>query len=157
MGNLINTLRAVGSARFHLKYPFALSWSLTGKCNSRCVYCAGGTERQDLDTGQIMSILDSASGAGTKYISFTGGEPLLRDDFAAIMKYSREKGIFNKLNTNGLVLADKIDELGCVDLIHLSLDGQEDVHDAARGQGSFRQVAYGLEAARKRKKKMMLS
>ncbi|MDD5729511.1 MAG: radical SAM protein [Candidatus Omnitrophica bacterium] len=157
MKNLISDLKAVACARLYLKYPLAISWSVTKRCNCNCLYCAGNNEEEDLKTGQMLEIIDFAYAAGARYISFTGGEPLLRRDFSTIADYSHNKGIFNKLNTNGLLLSEKINEIKNIDLIHLSLDGPQDIHDSVRGRGTFQRALSGLEAARAHNKKLILS
>jgi len=130
------------------KSPLAISWKITNRCNGSCLYCVGSKNGPELDTGQVKYVIDQLSSGGVRFISFTGGEPLLRSDIGDIISYSRNKGIKVKLNTNGYLLRDRIDELKGVNLIQLSLDGKEEVNDLMRGRGSFKKILQGLDKAK---------
>ena len=133
------------------RVPLMVAWAVTGACNRRCSYCrrwkpAAG----ELTTRQIEEIVDTLARRGCASISFTGGEPLTRPDIGEIIGLVRARGIKVKLNTNGALLAARIDELSDLDTLCLSLDGPEPVHDAIRGRGSFGEVLAATRAARER-------
>jgi len=130
---------------FKIKIPLAVSWALTYKCNLSCEYCGlwrkGGV---DLSTKQVCRVLDEMQEAKVKYISFTGGEPLIRDDIGVIVNYAKLKGISVNLNTNGTLLLNKFEEIKNVDSIQVSLDGDELINDEARGGGVYKTVIEAL-------------
>ncbi len=130
----------------HIPCPLAVRWALTYRCNQQCLYC-GIPHRKDyyeLDAAGICRMLDDFVRLGTQWISFSGGEPLLRDDLPAIVKHAKKRGFFVTLSTNGRLLPEKIRDLRCVDRIKISLDGPQDVHDRIKGQGSFQKVMEAL-------------
>ncbi len=62
---------------------------------------------RELDTAEWTSILDKAWGVGIPHITFTGGEPTLREDLPELIEYAEAKGMVSGLLTDGLKLADK--------------------------------------------------
>lgn len=129
------------------KAPIFVSWLLTNKCNYRCKYCDiwNRNEPGELNVQQVKFIIDELSGCGTKAIAFSGGEPLLRCDIKEIIDYCREKNIYTKLTTNGSLVPGKVDAIKNADLIKLSFDGPQEIHDLQRQEGSYKQV---MEAAK---------
>jgi MoaA/NifB/PqqE/SkfB family radical SAM enzyme len=101
-----------------------------------------------LSTAAIFSIVDELAASGTLRISFTGGEPLLREDMGDIIRYVQKKGIEARLNSNGSLVKGKIGNLRGLDMLLLSLEGPETIHDAIRGPGSFQEVQEAMRAAR---------
>ncbi|HRS74939.1 MAG TPA: radical SAM protein, partial [Anaerolineaceae bacterium] len=69
------------------RYPLSCTFELTDRCNLRCVHCyinqpAGSVEARssEMDTAQVMQLLDRMAEAGCLFITLTGGEVLLRPD-----------------------------------------------------------------------------
>ncbi|MFP4445109.1 MAG: radical SAM protein [Desulfosudaceae bacterium] len=147
---LLRTAHAVGRARFlQKKAPLVVGWAITDRCNRQCAYCdIPGRPRPEMSTGQIFALIDELARLGTLRISFTGGEPLLRQDMGQIVDHAHNRGLNVKLNSNGTLVPARIDELGRLETIHLSLEGPEKIHDAIRGPGSFQEVMKAAEAAR---------
>ena len=142
----------LGNILFKKKYPLAVSWRLTYRCNRRCLYChLSELQQGELETEQILSILDQLSNAGTKFISFTGGEPLLRQDIGIIIRKARALNINTSLNTNGTMLPEKLNELKDANCIRVSLDGPKAVNDSIRGIGSFENAIEAIRLAKKEK------
>jgi len=130
-------------------FPLLVGWSLTNRCNLSCVYCGrGNLEVRELKAQDIFSIIDKLKVLGTKMISFTGGEPLLRDDIGDIISYTRDSGIYANMNTNGILFVEKIGELKNLHSVKFSLDGPEEVNDFIRGKGTFKKVLEGVKAAK---------
>ncbi len=128
------------------KAPLAVGWAITDKCNRKCPYCAiWKRENRDLSTEQVFEIIDALAEMGTIRISFTGGEPLLREDIGKIINHVHEKKIETKLNSNGALVKKRINELGNLDMMNLSLEGPEEIHDMIRGKGSFKEVIEAAE------------
>ncbi len=118
---------------------------VTYRCNYNCVMCdmpsigqgqSHGRE-EELNTEEMMGMIDQLSDLGTLGIGFTGGEPLLRNDLMKLLQHARETGMLTHLNTNGSLLdGSVIKELVAlgVDSLNISLDGASArTHDRIRG------------------------
>ena len=95
------------------RIPLSGSLEITSRCNLKCVHCYLGPRGKrhghaDIGAGKIMGIVDEITDAGCLYMLFTGGEPLLRDDFPQIYRYAKEKGLLVTVFTNGTLVTDKI-------------------------------------------------
>ena len=122
-----------------MKWPYSVFIELTNKCNSHCLHCrenSGKNLQDELSTEEIKTILSDCSINGTKFIIFTGGEPLLRADVFEILEYSSQIGLRTLLATNGTLLDDKkadfLSKLKNV-FVQISIDGLSSVHDKFRG------------------------
>lgn len=101
-----------------LRIPLSGSLELTHRCNLNCVHCYLGPrdERQvhegrEMSTGRVLSLLDEMIAAGCLNLLITGGEPLLREDFAAIYRHARGNGLLVTVFTNGTMVTDDIIQL----------------------------------------------
>jgi MoaA/NifB/PqqE/SkfB family radical SAM enzyme len=152
--NKIKAANAVIKARFFgKKIPLAIRWQLTNRCISRCKYCnVWNTPSTEMTTEQIFSVLDELEKMGTVRISFSGGEPMLRNDIGRILDYAKEKGISPSMNSTGFLIKKRLNELRSLDLLKLSLDGPEKIHDFVRGKGAYK---ICMEAARVAKENNM--
>jgi MoaA/NifB/PqqE/SkfB family radical SAM enzyme len=147
----------VSLARAVLRYqvgweatPIAVAWLVTGRCTASCTYCRWKRLREspELDTGQALRMIDEMRDAGVLMISFTGGEPLLRDDVGELIRRVKDRHLVCKLNTNGLLIERRLKELKPLDLLQVSLDGPPALHDQVRGAGSAEKVTRAVRAAR---------
>jgi radical SAM protein with 4Fe4S-binding SPASM domain len=59
----------------------------------------------------LRNILDELCKAGFLWLSFTGGEPLLREDFADIYTYAKKKGFLVIILTNGTLINERLIEV----------------------------------------------
>lgn len=87
--------------------PLRVMFELTYRCNFRCRHCylpAGFSRRAQLPLAQVRTVLDQLSAAGCFFIGFTGGEPLLRRDFLAIVRHAAARGMQPIIYTNGSLL-----------------------------------------------------
>ena len=120
------------------RIPLFLSWNITFRCNLQCKYCAScDAPRDELDTAQVLAGLDTVWDLGTRWITFGGGEPLVRTDIGEIFEYAKRKGFQIYISTNGVLVPAKSRELACVDHVNISMDGYREVHDSIRGEGAF--------------------
>lgn len=142
---------------FGSRKPLFISWQITNRCNSRCKYCDYWKfpGKKELSTREICGIINDLAKLGTCAISFTGGEPLLRNDIGDISKYAKMKGIACKINTNGILVAKKIGELANIDQVNLSFDGPEHIHDQVRGAGSYAGLFDAVSVLNKNKKRVI--
>ncbi|MBA3051636.1 radical SAM protein [bacterium] len=127
-------------------YPLALRWQLLDRCGNRCRYCAlWKNPRPEMELTEIKEILRQAGKAGTARISFSGGEPLLRDDIGEIIKYAKGLNISCSMNTRGALIEKRKDALQNLDMIKISIDGSEPTHDYISGRkGAFEQSYNAL-------------
>ena len=85
-----------------------LIMELTDRCNNNCQHCYINRPAQDPDaiaremsTDFIKDLILQAADLGCLDLRFTGGEPLLREDFSEIYHFSRKKGFQGSyLSTN---------------------------------------------------------
>lgn len=129
--------------------PRRFTLILTLKCNLNCSFCSI-TRRTKLDeftTEEWLRVIDQIR--PFSLITISGGEPMLRSDFAVILRRCLQKGKVS-LSTNGTLLNADLIRL-CVErnvfIIGISLDGLAEKHDALRGkQGAFAKTVGNLEA-----------
>ena len=123
------------------KYPVLAEIALTYRCNNRCFFCyASAPERgrttPEMDTVQVRQVIDKIiDQAKVPTVSFTGGEPTLRDDLPELVTYAKTRDIRTNLITNGLRCADPVfvEQLAAagLDSAQVSLEaGNAAVHDA---------------------------
>ncbi len=80
--------------------------AVTYDCNNRCRFCyasCGGKDmHSQLDTAGLKKIIDIFKDeAKIPFFSFTGGEPLLRNDLEELAAYATARGLRINLITNG--------------------------------------------------------
>lgn len=132
---------------FNIPAPLNVMILVTNKCNSRCSYCRiPERSSRELTTQEIFILIDQVAELGCQRIGLWGGEPLIRDDIEGIINYAKQKGMFVSLDSNGALVAEKINALRNLDFLILSLDGNEEAHDSNRGRGSFKKVMNAIEA-----------
>jgi MoaA/NifB/PqqE/SkfB family radical SAM enzyme len=126
---------------------------LTYRCNNNCRHCwlrispDAKEKSQELNLKEIKSILDDAKKLGCSRWHISGGEPMLRPDFAEIFDYITSNSIVYSINTNGALITPKIAKL-------MARKGRKmvalygataDVHDhVTRNPGSFDATIAGF-------------
>ena len=89
-------------------------------CNQKCKNCyAAGQEQavtKEISTVEWKEIIDKCRKAYIPQLTFTGGEPTLRNDLVELIAYS--KWFVTRLNTNGILLSKEL----CKKLYDASLD-----------------------------------
>lgn len=137
--------------------PLKVDWELTYRCNLSCVHCyqAAPDSRKELTFAQCCSALDQLADAGCLFITLTGGEVMLRDDFFDIAGYARKKDFAIRIFTNGtLVDRDRADRISCLHPLSVEISvyaADAAGHDAISGSpGSFEKTiaAFGLLRSR---------
>lgn len=123
----------------------------TRKCNLACLHCyssSGPGFKEMLDIEALKKFLAYAYQNGFNNISVSGGEPFLYTGLEELFKFSRSLGYQNTMASNGMLLQSERNQriLEYVDLIAISLDGPEELHDKIRGQsGAFTKMMKGVE------------
>ncbi len=95
-----------------LKSPIRVVLEVTDKCNYCCTHCFNSSSptictSQELNTKAWKKILKELSVLEVFEVSFTGGEPFMREDIFELLSYAYKLGFFITLNTNGSLLNDK--------------------------------------------------
>lgn len=132
-------------------------WNVTRKCNLRCLHCyaaAGENVAGDdeLNTAEAKDFIDQLAEFKVPVILFSGGEPLMRDDFFELAAYAGQLGLRTTISTNGTLItptvARRIKQLS-IGYVGISLDGIGEKNDAFRGRaGAFANALEGIRACR---------
>lgn len=133
-------------------------WNITNRCNLLCSHCyirAGpGQEREDeLTTKEGLHLIDDLAAMRVPLLLFSGGEPLIREDFWELAGHAKERGLVTALSTNGTLItpavARRLRDTG-VEYAGVSLDGATaETHDGMRNvPGSFQRAVSALENCR---------
>lgn len=137
----------------NLKAPLHIYWELTYKCNLNCRHCYvkdRELKTRELSTSECLKIIDELACLKIFEITFSGGEPLMRDDLLDIVRYTTNKKIAALITTNGTLIdynmANKLKKAG-LQAAQVSLDGSNaKTHDEFRGQpGSFEATIKGIK------------
>ncbi|MEM3640437.1 MAG: radical SAM protein [Candidatus Bathyarchaeia archaeon] len=133
--------------------PFLVVWDYTYRCNLNCKHCysnAGASQREELKTEDALNVVDQLADFGVVSLAFSGGEPLMREDFFEVAKYAVDRGLYVSLATNGTLLnkrtVRRLKHIG-IHYVEISIDGNNaNSHDEFRGvQGAFELAMTGLK------------
>ncbi|MBU1044850.1 MAG: radical SAM protein [Candidatus Omnitrophica bacterium] len=148
----------LGARIFNNFRPIFVNWPLTYKCNYRCPYCKiYENQRSELSCDDIKLRIAKLVKLGLKWIIFTGGEPFLRNDLPEIIAAAKKHNLFVCVNSNGSFSPEMLGKCGNIDLLNLSLDGLEEIHDKIRGRGAFNHMLSALESAKLLKIKVKIT
>jgi len=147
-----------GSVSLDNRHPETGLFEFTYRCNLDCIHCyCKGSEKleEELTTDEAKDILDQIHKEGCLEITFTGGEPLIREDFLDIYLYAKRKGFIIDIFTNGLLLTEeKIDFFQKYPprSIEITLNGiTEDIYEAiTQVKGSFNKVMSNIKEIARR-------
>lgn len=137
-------------------YPKFVVWEVTFACNMNCLHCGsiageGKLRPFELSLKEALNVCDQLANLKTEWVTLSGGELFLRDDWHLIAQRLKEHNIKVSIITNGWLLEKNIDKITKVkpDYVAISIDGIRDTHDfIRRKQGSFNRVAKGFELLR---------
>lgn len=125
----------------------------TWHCNQKCLHCYAAcqpmAEVEELSTAQWKDILTRLRDANIPQVTFTGGEPTMRDDLVELVEAAQ--WFVTRLNTNGRLLTPQL----CRDLYEASLDSVQvtlysadaDTHNALVGAPGFEDTVQGIRNA----------
>jgi mycofactocin radical SAM maturase len=138
--------------QYGLAAPICLTWEWTYACNLSCAHCLSSSGRRDpreLDTGEIMAVIDELERMQVFYVNVGGGEPTVRDDFWELLDYAVAHHVGIKFSTNGYrITPERASKLAATDYVdvQVSLDGATaEVNDAVRGRGSYDTALRAME------------
>jgi radical SAM protein with 4Fe4S-binding SPASM domain len=133
--------------------PLRVDMALTFRCQNNCVHCyAGGSHRTDeLTTSDWKQVIDRLYQVGVFILTFTGGEPTLREDLPDLLSYGQKRGLVTGLITNGRKLIDEdyvtVLEKSGLDFVQVTLESHKsEVHDLMTGtKGSCKETVAGIK------------
>ncbi len=107
---------------------------LTRNCYQRCRFCSNPPTGVDLTEAEMRGLIDDLVDMDYDGVILTGGEPTLSPLLIPALRYATEKGLYNRMITNGQLLADRAFFQQVVDAglqhIHVSLHSyRPEVHD----------------------------
>lgn len=139
-----------------------VTFEVTERCNMSCGHCyicspnvKSSPSTAEINTQQICNILDSAIKVGCSRVRFTGGEPLIRDDFQQFYLHAFTQGLEITVNTNGTLISDKIADFlrnHPATAITISLYGWDEssYNATVNRQGAYREFSAGIARLRER-------
>jgi MoaA/NifB/PqqE/SkfB family radical SAM enzyme len=138
-----------------------LDIELTERCNNNCIHCCinlpedAPARTREMDTAFLLEIVRQAADLGCLAVRFTGGEPLLRDDFADLYLSTRRLGMRVNVFTNGRLITPELASLFAKyppgKPVEISVYGMHPgSYDTVSGRnGAFREFRRGVELLRK--------
>ncbi|HUW48524.1 MAG TPA: radical SAM protein [Patescibacteria group bacterium] len=138
-----------------LSAPLRMDLALTFRCQNNCIHCyAGGPhETDELSTDQWKQVIDKLHSIGVFILTFTGGEPTLREDLPELLLYAENRGAVTGLITNGRRLKDKsyteqLEKAG-LDFVQVTLESHKpQIHDQMTAtKGSWKETLAGIKNA----------
>jgi radical SAM protein with 4Fe4S-binding SPASM domain len=136
---------------------------LTERCNNNCIHCYinlpanDAAQRREITTEEVKRALIESADLGALSVRFTGGEPLLRDDFQEIYIFARRLGMRVLLFTNACLITPEIADLFARipprKKIEVTVYGmtRESYESVSRVKGSYDQFKCGLDLLQERK------
>lgn len=96
--------------------PVAMLAEVTHRCPLRCVYCSNPLQlvgrSEELDTATWVRVIREAARLGVLQLHLSGGEPLVREDLAELVRVASEEGLYTNLITSGVGLDEaRVQEL----------------------------------------------
>ncbi len=139
-------------------------WNTTQSCNLNCKHCYSSSEAKkyegELSPEEGFNLIDDLAGFNVPVVLFSGGEPLMREDFFDLALRASQRGIRATISTNGTLItpevARSIKKAG-ISYVGISLDGIGELNDRFRGrEGAFEQALQGIRACREVEQKVGL-
>jgi len=129
---------------------------LNRSCNLKCAHCysmSGPQHREALAPAILLPLLTQARAQGYTTLSLSGGEPFLYAGLAEVAAEAKRLGMRVVGVTNGTLMntESRRSLIGLFDLLAISVDGPEPLHNALRQSDSaYTRMLRGIEAVRDR-------
>lgn len=134
-----------------------LDIELTERCNNACIHCYINLPAKDiqakereLSTDRWKDIILQAVDLGVLSIRFTGGEPLLREDFPELYLFCRNHGVRVKIFTNArnisphlVALFDRIPPLESIEITSYGMN-PDSYNKVACSANAFQEYSRGV-------------
>lgn len=138
--------------------PLSGTFEITGRCNFNCRMCyihssdCARAANDELPAKWWTDLGREAVDAGMVFLLITGGEPLIRNDFAEIYAELCKMGCIISLNSNGYLINDKIKELFRKyppNRVNVSIYGSDDdTYESFTGVRGFSKVMQNVRDLR---------
>jgi len=130
---------------------FIIQWHITNKCDMRCTHCyipheAKNQNENKLSLERSYEIIDELAILSERWrikarINFSGGNPLLDENFFTLAKYASSKGIRIGIlgNPTSLLDSELLKKLKEIPIwrYQISIDGLKENHETIRGKGTY--------------------
>ena len=133
--------------------PLWLLAEVTYRCPLHCVYCSNPLDfakvEDELSTEDWKRVFREARAEGAVQLGFSGGEPLVRDDLAALVQEAHSLGFYTNLITSGVGLNEtRIGQLRAAGLDHIQVSFQDSTKEVNDFLSSTRTFELKLKVAR---------
>lgn len=121
-------------------------------CNLNCLHCYGPFSNHiETNSEDWKNIIDELEKLGCKEYTLSGGEPLLNPNLVReLLYYLKDKKKSVVLTTNGTLFNQlEIEDYKRFDLIQISMDGSQNLHDYIRGKGTYDKVCQMIMELKK--------
>lgn len=132
---------------------------ITSRCNLNCIHCGWNSKEKfdDLNTKDMINVIDKVIDWNPVEIVLSGGEPLLRQDIEVLFDRIRQRysGCLT-LSTNGTLInnSNVVSLSKFVDKFEISMDGyDEETTSLVRGNGVFDVVVKNINLLKSYKNK----
>lgn len=103
-----------------------------------------------MSTDEGVRLLHQLAELGTISVCFDGGEPLAHPGIGDLVDTGRNLGLAISISTNGTLIPRRIDRIARANVVKISIDGPEEIHDRGRGAGNFKKAMEGAQVAKSR-------
>lgn len=137
------------------RIPVYCEWELTNFCNMSCYFCSTYTNDRnaanDISEERANEILDQLEEMGTLILHFSGGEPTLWKGFSRLVQRAKSKNMIVSFTTNGSASQKLMESVIETDIIRISIDGPQRLHDSGRGYpGAFARAIENIRFLKSR-------
>ena len=147
----MSLMQEMSQRALDLGVPMSVHFDITYRCNERCVHCyLDHDDHGEMTTAEIKRVLDELADAGTFFLTFSGGEVLMRRDFFELLEYARQPDVRRenqdqRRDDSAKPEARRMLELG-VDQVQVSIySHRPEVHDAiTKLPGSLRRSVEAI-------------
>ena len=133
-----------------LGVPLSVQFDVTYRCNERCIHCyLDHDDHGEMTTAEICDVVEQLAAADVFFLTFSGGEVLVRRDFFEILEHARTH-LFNvKVKTNAVLVTERaarrLTELGVQDVQISVYSHRPEIHDGiTKVPGSFARTLAGI-------------
>ena len=137
-----------------LSAPLYAEVALTSRCNLRCIYChffdSPNETSAELSTEEWLRVFDEFAAMKVMSVTLSGGEALLRSDLQTFIERIVGGGMRFSILSNGFALEEShakmlVPVADYCNQVQISIDGVGEVHDSARGKGSFARALRAIK------------
>lgn len=134
-----------------VKRPTYAYITLTALCNSQCRYCDTwkNNVESEPDTDEWKRIIDEFVKLGVVTLTFSGGEPFIRNDLFELASYAKSQGLITMVVTNlSLFKESHIEKIAeSFDFFGISIDStRSEIYQEIRGRDWLERIKGNVHA-----------